>query len=70
MTYQAVRTDDGLEIRDGDGDVVAGPSSSNPIRDKDLDNLLEDAGFSEKQQMAIKIALGDVTPSDERSPPE
>ena len=66
MSYAAVRTDDGIEIRDGD-DVIA-TFNTWPPRDSDgLDTLLEDANISTPQKSLFKILFGTVELHDERS---
>jgi hypothetical protein len=60
MSYQAIQTDDGIVIEDETGEQIAGASNSDPIRGQTLDTLLTDAGFTEDQKEAIRIALGDI----------
>ena len=64
--YNTFKTDDGIEIRDSDGNVVAGPSDTDPVRGNGLSILLTDAGFDEEQISAIRIALGDVKHLEDR----
>lgn len=66
MMYEIVKTNDGIEVRDSEGDVIAGPSSTDPIRGDALSDLLSDAGFSDRKKQAIRIALGDVDYDDKR----
>jgi len=65
MSLKAVKTEDGVEIRH-DGEAIAGPANTEPIRGDALSTLLLEAGFSEMQVHVIKIALGDVEYADER----
>ena len=64
MTYQSVRTDDGIEIRDGD-DVIATFNTWPPREDEGLEQLLEDANISTPQKGLFKILFGVVDLEDE-----
>jgi len=67
MTYRRVLTDNGLIIRNENGDAVAGPFESNPPRDEDqLEDLFDDAEIDDKTKSAIKILIGIGTTIDER----
>ena len=66
MSYAAVRTDDGVEIRDGD-DVIATFNSWPPREDGGLEQLFDDANISTPQKSLFKILFGTVKLHDERS---
>jgi len=63
--YDTVKTEDGIEVWNDD-ELVAGPSSKEPLRDECLTDLLEDAEFTKKQIRAIQIIIGNVEYVDER----
>ena len=65
MRYTAVRTDDGIEIRDGD-DVIATFNTWPPREDDGLEQLLDDANISSPQKGLFKILFGVVDLVDER----
>ena len=65
MSYEIIKADDGIEIRDDDGSVVAGPSTTNPIRGDDLTDLLDHSDFTDSQKDIIRIVIGDMPVIDE-----
>jgi len=64
MSYEPVRTDDGIEIRDGD-DVVATFNTWPPRENDGLDQLFEDANISTPQKQLFKILFGLVELDDQ-----
>ena len=69
MSYQAVQTDDGIEIRDGD-DVIAEFNTWPPREDEGLDQLFDDANISTPQKELFKILFAVADLHDERSDTE
>ena len=68
MSYQPVRTDDGLEVRDEHGNLVAGPFESVPPRDPDgVDDLFDAANISQPTRDLLKILFDIAEYQDERS---
>jgi len=64
MSYEAVRTDDGIEIRDGDEVIVV--SKTWPPREPDvLDILFDDANISQPTKGLLNILFGVTDLADE-----
>jgi len=57
MSYQAVQTDDSIEIRDGD-DVIATFNTWPPREDEGLEQLFDGANISTPQKGLFKILFG------------
>ena len=68
MSYNPVLTDDGLEIRDGDGNVVWGPSEqySYPPNEEMMEAVFEDANISNPNKAVFRLITGLVDVQDER----
>ena len=66
MRYEAVNTDDGIEIRD-DGNVIATFNTWPPREDEGLEQLFEDANISTPQKGLFKILFGVSELEDERT---
>ena len=67
MSYQAILTDSGLEIRDENETVIWGPSESYswPPNEEMLNAVLEDANISDPNKAVFKVMLGLVEIKDE-----
>ena len=68
MSYNPVLTDDGLEIRDGNGNVVWGPSEqySYPPNEEMMEAVFEDANISNPNKAVFRLITGLVDVQDER----
>ena len=66
---KAYRTDDGIEIRDGD-EVLTKTSTWPPSDADKLDTLFNNVSISTPQKELFKILFGVVEPIDERSDSE
>ena len=68
MSYTPVLTDDGLEIRDGDGNVVWGPSEqySYPPNEEMMEAIFADANISNPNKAVFRLITGLVDVEDER----
>lgn len=62
-----VKTDDGLEIKDKDGNVVWGPSEnySWPPNQEMAEAVINDANISEPTKSVLQLLLGNVKIKDE-----
>ena len=64
MSYQAVRTDDGIEIRDGES--VIATAEAWPPRDPDtLADLFDDANVSSSTKDLLTLLFGVIELDDE-----
>jgi len=68
MSYQPVITNDGLEIRDKQGNVVWGPSEdySWPPNEGMLEAVISDASINEPTKSVLQLLAGNVEIQDER----
>ena len=66
MTYTTIRTDEGVEIRDGD-DVIANFNTWPPREEEGLEQLFDEANISTPQKQLFKILFGVAELKDERS---
>ena len=69
MPYTAVRTDDEIQIRDGD-DIIATFDTWPPKDAEGLETLFNDANISTPQKGLFKILFGVAEVKDERSDTE
>lgn len=68
MSYEPVLTDDGLKIRDGNGNVVWGPSESYswPPNEEMMEAIFNDANISNPNKAVFRLIGGLVDIQDER----
>ena len=66
MSYQPVKTDDGIEIRDG-AEIIATVTSCPPRDEDGLEQLFDDANISTPQKDLFKILFGVAEIEDERT---
>ena len=59
MSYQAIKTDDGIEIRDG-GDVVATFNTWPPRESDGVEELLDDANVGQPMKGLLCVLFGVV----------
>ena len=69
MSYEPVLTDDGLEIRDKNGDVIWGPSESYswPPNEEMMEAVFEDANISNPNKAVLRLITGLVDLQDDRT---
>lgn len=72
MTYQPVLTDDGLEIRDKNGNAVWGPSEtySWPPSREMMDAVFDDANTSQSNKDVLRLLAGLIDISNETTADE
>ena len=68
MSYTPVKTDDGIEIRDGD-EVIATFNTWPPRQSDEIENLFEDANVSQPMKGLLHILFGVAELKDEREKP-
>ena len=68
MTYQPVKTDSGIEIRDSNGDTITTVNSWPPRDRESVDKILDDANISEPTRGLLRLLFGVVELEDETNP--
>ena len=66
MTYQPVKTDDGIEIRDSSGELITTVNSWPPRDREPVDKILDDAEIPESTRGILRLLFGVVELDDER----
>lgn len=68
MSYEPVKTDDGLEIRDDNGDVIWGPSEqySWPPNREMMAAVFDDASISQPNRDVFRLLVGNADIRDKR----
>ena len=65
--YNPVRTDDGIEIRDDDGEVIVTSKTWPPREPADLDALFDDGNISNPTKELLMLLFGVTDVSNEQS---
>lgn len=67
MTFNPVQVDGGIEIRDGNGNIIETFNTWPPREAEQLDSLFEEANISTPQKDLWKLMFGVTELQDERT---